>query len=470
MTSTLRSLAIRIRPAAVGGLVLLSTAAAHAEEAAAPTIDSGDTAWVLTASALVLMMTLPGLALFYGGLVRAKNVLNVLMQCVLSAGIVGVLWILVGYSLAFGTGNSVIGDFSKIGLSGVTLESVTANFASPPRHIPEYVFIMFQAMFAIITPALILGAVAERMRFDVWCAFIALWFLAVYCPIAHMVWASEGWIFKASAIDFAGGLVVHMSSGFSAIVAALMLGKRQGLGRESMAPHSLPLCLIGAGLLWTGWFGFNAGSALSASPLAALAFLNTSTAASMAVVTWAVIEWVHRGKPTALGGATAAVAGLVAITPACGNVAPAGALAIGVGVSIISYAACTFLKPALGYDDSLDVFGVHALGGAWGALASGLFAVTLGSGIESNAQQTMVQLKGIVFVALFAPIATAVILGLLGVVFGSLRVAEDAEQEGLDLSEHSESAYGLTSGSLVGLEPAAEARALSMVGHEKRLA
>jgi Amt family ammonium transporter len=249
-----------------------------------------------------------------------------------------------------------------------------------------------------------------------------------------------------------------------------MLGKRQGLGRESMAPHSLPLCLIGAGLLWTGWFGFNAGSALSASPLAALAFLNTSTAASMAVLTWAVIEWVHRGKPTALGGATAAVAGLVAITPACGNVAPAGALAIGVGVSIISYAACTFLKPALGYDDSLDVFGVHALGGAWGALASGLFAVTLGSGIESNAQQTMVQLKGIVFVALFAPIATAVILGLLGVVFGSLRVTEDAEQEGLDLSEHSESAYGLSSGSLVGLEPAAEARALSMVGHEKRLA
>jgi len=470
MTSTLRSLAIRIRPAAVGGLVLLSTAAAHAEGAAAPTIDSGDTAWVLTASALVLMMTLPGLALFYGGLVRAKNVLNVLMQCVLSAGIVGVLWILVGYSLAFGTGNAVIGDFSKIGLSGVTLDSVTANFASPPRNIPEYVFIMFQAMFAIITPALLLGAVAERMRFDVWCAFIALWFLAVYCPIAHMVWASEGWIFKASAIDFAGGLVVHMSSGFSAIVAALMLGKRQGLGRESMAPHSLPLCLIGAGLLWTGWFGFNAGSALSASPLAALAFLNTSTAASMAVVTWAVIEWVHRGKPTALGGATAAVAGLVAITPACGNVAPAGALAIGVGVAIISYAACTFLKPALGYDDSLDVFGVHALGGAWGALASGLFAVTLGSGIESNAQQTMVQLKGIVFVALFAPIATAVILGLLGVVFGSLRVAEDAEQEGLDLSEHSESAYGLSSGSLVGLEPAAEARALRMVAHEKRLA
>src|SRR5215475_1044012 len=341
MTSTLRSFAFRIRPAAAAGLVLLSTAAAHAEEVAAPTIDSGDTAWVLTASALVLMMTLPGLALFYGGLVRAKNVLNVLMQCVLSAGIVGVLWILVGYSLAFGTGSSVIGDFSKIGLSGVTLESVTANFASPPRNIPEYVFIMFQAMFAIITPALILGAIAERMRFGVWCAFITIWLLLVYCPIAHMVWSSGGWIFKASAIDFAGGLVVHMSSGFSAIVAALLLGKRRGLGKDPMPPHSLPLCLVGAGLLWTGWFGFNAGSALSASPLATLAFLNTGTAASTAVVAWAVVEWLHRGKPTALGGATAAVAGLVAITPACGNVAPVGSILIGFGVAIVSYAACT---------------------------------------------------------------------------------------------------------------------------------
>src|SRR5262249_23800246 len=308
MTSIFRSLTLRVRPAAAAGLVLLSTAAAYAEEPAPPAIDSGDTAWVLTASALVLMMTLPGLALFYGGLVRAKNVLNVLMQCMLSAGIVGVLWILVGYSLAFGTGNSFIGDFSKVGLAGVTLDSVTANFASPPRNIPEYVFIMFQAMFAIITPALILGAVAERMRFSVWCAFITLWFLLVYCPIAHMVWSSEGWIFKAGGIDSAGGLVAHMRGGFPAPAAALILGKRRGRGREPMAPHSLPLCLIGAGLLWTGWFGFNAGSALSASPLAALAFLNTGTAASTAGVVWALIEWAHRGKPTALGGATPAAA------------------------------------------------------------------------------------------------------------------------------------------------------------------
>jgi len=250
----------------------------------------------------------------------------------------------------------------------------------------------------------------------------------------------------SGAIDFAGGLVVHMSSGFSALLAAIMLGKRRGFGKEPMPPHSLPLCLIGAGMLWMGWFGFNAGSALSASPLATLAFLNTSTAASMAVVVWAAIEWIHRGKPTALGGATAAVAGLVAITPACGNVDPMGAIAIGTGVAIISYAACTFLKPALGYDDSLDVFGVHALGGAWGALASGIFAVTLGSGIESNGQQIMVQIEGIVFTAIFAPVLTFVILSVLKLFFGSLRVDEEDEIEGLDLSQHSESAYGFSSG------------------------
>jgi Amt family ammonium transporter len=439
---------------ALAGLVLTAPAWAQEGAAAPPAIDSGDTAWVLTASALVLMMTLPGLALFYGGLVRAKNVLNVLMQCFLSAGVVGVLWILVGYSLAFGTGNAWIGDLSKVGLAGVTVDSVTANFASPPRNIPEYVFIMFQAMFAIITPALILGAIAERMKFSAWLVFITVWLLVVYCPVAHMVWGSEGWIFKSGAIDFAGGLVVHMSSGFSAIVAAVLLGKRRGFGRDPMPPHSLPLCLIGAGLLWTGWFGFNAGSALSASPLATLAFLNTSTAASMAVVAWAAIEWIHRGKPTALGGATAAVAGLVAITPACGNVAPMGAIYIGIGVAVISYFACTFLKPALGYDDSLDFFGVHALGGAWGALASGLFAVTLGSGIESNAQQVMVQLTGIVFVAVFAPIATLVILLAMKAVFGSLTVDTEDEVLGLDLSQHSESAYNIPSGGGVAGESA----------------
>jgi Amt family ammonium transporter len=441
----------RMRSAAPGLVALLAAGAASAQEAAPPpAIDTGDTAWVLTASALVLMMTLPGLALFYGGLVRTKNVLNVFMQCFLAAGVVGVLWVLVGYSLAFGTGNAFIGDLSKLGLAGVTPDSTVANFASPPRQIPELVFVMFQAMFAIITPALILGAVVERMRFGVFVAFISVWLLVVYCPIAHMVWGSEGWIFKASAIDFAGGLVVHMSSGFSALAAALLLGKRRGFGKEPMAPHSLPLCLIGAGMLWTGWFGFNAGSALSASGLAALAFTNTSTATSTAVVAWAAIEWLHRGKPTALGAATAAVAGLVAITPACGNVSPLGAIAVGTGVAVLCYLAVTILKPALGYDDSLDAFGVHGVGGAWGALASGIFATTLGSGIESNAQQIVVQLEGIAFTAIYAPLMTVLILGVLRLVFGSLRVEAEAESEGLDLSEHSESAYVFGSGASLG--------------------
>ncbi len=271
-------------------LATLGAAGAHAQEAAAPVVDSGDTAWVLAATGLVLMMTLPGLALFYGGLVRAKNILNVLVQCFAAAAVVGVLWILVGYSIAFGPGNAFFGKLSKAMLSGVTIDSVTANFATPPRNIPEYIFIMFQGMFAIITPALIIGALVERMKFRVFVAFIAVWLLVVYCPIAHMVWSSDGWIFKKGAIDFAGGLVVHMSSGFSALVAALVVGKRRGFGREPMAPHNLPLCLTGAGLLWAGWFGFNAGSALSASPLAALAFLNTSTATSTATLTWAAIE------------------------------------------------------------------------------------------------------------------------------------------------------------------------------------
>jgi ammonium transporter, Amt family len=458
----------RIHIVLTSAVAALVAAPAFAADAPPPTFDTGDTAWVLTASALVLMMTLPGLALFYGGLVRAKNILNVLMQCFISAGVVGLLWILVGYSLAFGTGNAIIGDLSKIGLSGVTMDSATANFATPPRNIPEYVFIMFQAMFAIITPALILGAIAERMKFNVWVTFITIWLLVVYCPIAHMVWGSEGWIYKAGAIDFAGGLVVHMSSGFSAIVAALMLGRRIGFGNDPMPPHSLPLCLMGAALLWMGWFGFNAGSALSASPLAALAFMNTSTAASTAVVAWAAIEWLHRGKPTALGGATAAVAGLVAITPACGNVSPMGAIAIGIGVSIISYAACTFMKPALGYDDSLDVFGVHALGGAWGALASGIFAVTLGSGVESNAQQIVVQLKGIVFTAVFAPVATFGILSALKLVFGSLRPSEEEEFTGLDLSQHSESAYGFAGGTIVAPELGHVSHGMAPIAHRER--
>jgi Amt family ammonium transporter len=448
MEDSMSPSARRLTPA-LGSFAALTALAlpALAQDAAPPAIDTGDTAWVLTATALVLMMTLPGLALFYGGLVRAKNMLNVLVQCFAAAAVVGVLWVVVGYSLAFGGSGPFIGDFSRLMLNGITLDSVTANFASPPRNIPEYVFVMFQGMFAIITPALIIGAVVERMRFSVFVAFMALWLIVVYCPVAHMVWSAPGYLFGKSAIDFAGGLVVHMTSGLSALVAALVVGKRRGYGKQPIAPHSLPLCLTGAGLLWAGWFGFNAGSALSASPLAALALVNTSTAASMATLTWAALEWLHRGKPTALGAATAAVAGLVAITPACGNVGPGGALAIGFGVALVCYGAVTFLKAQFGYDDSLDAFGVHGVGGTFGAIASGVFATTLGAGVESKSAQIMIQLEGVAIVAIFAPLATFVLLRLLKLVFGSLRVDDEAEFNGLDLSEHSESAYTFAGGS-----------------------
>jgi Amt family ammonium transporter len=421
----------------------LCAAGAASAEGEAPTLDAGNTAWMLTSSALVLMMTLPGLSLFYAGLVRAKNALSLFMQCLVSAGVVGLLWVVVGYSLAFAPGNAVIGGLSKLGLAGITPDTLWTGYT-----IPEYVFVMFQAMFAIITPALMIGAFAERMRFGPYLAFITLWLLAVYCPLAHMVWGG-GLLASMGAKDFAGGLVVHMSSGFSALVAALFLGRRRGFGREPMPPHNLPFAVIGAGLLWVGWFGFNAGSELAADGLAGLAFLTTSTAASTALVTWMGIEWLHRGKPTVLGAATACVAGLVAITPACAFVTPMGSIAIGAGVSVLCYAAVTFLKPAFGYDDSLDVFGVHGVGGSWGAIATGLFIAdfALPEGVTRGAQ-IAIQLKSVALTAVFAPLATFAILCALRAVFGNLRVDDEAEFEGLDLAEHSESAYvfGATSG------------------------
>jgi len=389
---------------------------------------------MMTSTALVLMMTIPGLALFYGGLVRTKNVLSILMQCLISAGLVGVLWVLFGYSLAFAEGNAVIGGFGKLGLSGITPDTLWGT-------IPEYVFVMFQGMFAIITPALMIGAFAERMRFGPYLAFISVWVVLVYCPLAHMVWGG-GWIGGMGALDFAGGLVVHMSSGFSALVAAVYLGPRHGFRKVPMPPHSLPLTVIGAALLWVGWFGFNAGSELAADGTAGLAFLNTSTATSTAVVGWVVIEWIHRGKPTVLGAATAAVAGLVAITPGCAFVSPLGSIAVGIGSAVVCYIAVTLLKPAAGYDDSLDVFGVHGVGGAWGALATGLFIASfaLPEGVSRGAQ-ILTQLKSIGFTAVFAPALTLLILLALRAVFGDLRAGEEGEAEGLDLSEHSESAY-----------------------------
>jgi len=311
-------------------------------------------------------------------------------------------------------------------------------------------------MFAIITPALMIGAFAERMRFGPYLAFLTLWLLLVYCPLAHMVWGG-GWIGTMGAKDFAGGLVVHMSSGYSALVAALFLGKRRGFGKEAMPPHNVPFTVVGAALLWVGWFGFNAGSELMADGIAGLAFLNTSTATSTALVTWMVIEWIHRGKPTVLGAATAAVAGLVAITPACAFVTPMGSIEVGIGVSVLCYVAVTFLKPALGYDDSLDVFGVHGIGGTWGALATGLFIApfALPEGV-THGGQIAIQLKSILFTAIFCPLATIAILLVLRAVFGSLRLEEEAEFDGVDLSEHSETAYvfGAASGSPTAHGPA----------------
>jgi Amt family ammonium transporter len=421
--------------------------AAHAEDAA-PVSSPGHTAWVIAASGLVLMMTLPGLALFYGGLVRSKNVLNVFMQCFVGAGVVGVLWVLVGYSLAFSGSELIpgfVGDFSKAGLAGITKATtwqIIPDVGASPEFIPEMIFVMFQCMFAIITPALILGAVAERMKFSAYIAFISLWLLFVYCPLAYMVWNANGWIFKAGGLDFAGGLVVHMSSGFSALALSLVLGKRHGFGKEPMPPHSVPLCMIGAGLLWAGWFGFNAGSALGANGLAASAFLNTNTATCAAVVTWALIERLHRGKATAVGAATSAVAGLVAITPACGHVTAMGAIAIGAGVAVISYGAVVFLKGALRYDDSLDVFGVHGLGGLWGAVATGLFGSALVAEPPSVGAQLAIQLQGVAFAAVFAVGMTLILAFAIRAVMG-LRVDVEDEDLGLDLAEHSETAYNL---------------------------
>ena len=415
---------------AVVVMVLFAAGAAFGQDEA--TLNSGDTAWIMTSTALVLMMTLPGLALFYGGLVRSKNILSILMQCLISAGLIGVLWIVVGYTLAFGEGNSIVGGLGKMGLAGIDPDTLWGT-------IPEYVFVMFQGMFAIITPALMLGAFAERMRFGPYLAFIGIWVLVVYCPLAHQVWGG-GWLADFGAIDFAGGLVVHMSSGFSALAAAIFLGKRRGFGTEAMPPHNLPLTVIGASLLWVGWFGFNAGSQLAADGTAGLAFINTNTATAMAVLSWVFIEWLHRGKPTVLGAATGAVAGLVAITPACASVSPMGSIAVGFGAAVFCYLAVTLLKPALGYDDSLDVFGVHGIGGAWGAFATGLFIVNLPEGV-SRMSQIGTQAVSIAYVAILAPVLTIAILFMLKLVFGDLRPSAEDEHAGLDLSEHRESAY-----------------------------
>ncbi len=406
-----------------------------------PQIDKGDTAWLLTSSVLVLMMTIPGLFLFYGGLVRGKNVLGTIMQSFILVALISVQWVLFGYSLAFGPDvGQVIGSLAWVGLNGVG-PNPNANYAAT---IPHLAFMLFQMMFAIITPALITGTFAERAKFGTFIIFALLWSTLVYDPLAHWVWG-KGWLGSMGALDFAGGTVVHISSGASALVAATMFGKRIGYGQETMAPHNLPFCVIGASLLWVGWFGFNAGSALAADGLAAIAFMTTNTAAAAATLAWVFAEWMSRGKPTALGAATGAVAGLVSITPAAGFVGPMSAIIIGAGGGILCYTACN-LKGKLGCDDSLDVVGVHGVGGIWGALATGLFASKAinpagNDGLFfGNAGQLWIQFVAVAATIVFAVVVTALILSFLKATIG-LRVSEEEERMGLDLSQHNERGY-----------------------------
>ncbi len=416
----------------------------------APTIDKGDTAWMLTSTALVLLMTAPGLALFYGGMVRQKNALATLMQSFIILCVISVQWILWGYSLAFGPDKGgIIGGLEWVGLRGVGVEP----FATYSKTIPHQAFMLFQMMFAVITPALITGAFAERKKFSTFLVFTLLWATLVYDPLAHWVWADGGWLRKLGALDFAGGTVVHISSGVSALICAIVIGKRRGFGHQPMQPHNLPMTVMGAGLLWFGWFGFNAGSALEANGLAVSAFTATNTGAAAAALGWMFTEWISRGKPTVLGAASGAVAGLVAITPASGFVGPLASLVIGAVAGFLCYNACN-LKTKLGYDDSLDVVGVHGVGGTWGALATGLFAskAVNAAGADGlfhgNPGQLWTQIIAVVVTWVLAIVGTFVILKVLDAVMG-LRVKDEEEMAGLDVSLHSETAYAL-SGSTYG--------------------
>jgi Amt family ammonium transporter len=429
-------------------VVFALAAVAHAEEAAK--INSGDTAWMLTSSALVLLMTAPGLALFYGGLVRSKNVLNLLMQSFIMMALISVQWVLWGYSIAFGADHGgVVGGLGFVGLRGVG-----ADPSPLAPTIPHQAFMAFQMMFAIITPALMTGAFAERMKFSAFLVFSLIWATLVYDPLAHMVWGGGVLGARLGALDFAGGTVVHISSGTSALICALVLGKRLGYGSEPMPPHNMPFVLVGAALLWFGWFGFNAGSALAANGLAASAFVATNTATAAAALSWMAAEWLGRGKPTVLGAASGAVAGLVAITPASGFVAPMPALAIGIVAGVLCYGACN-LKTLLGrYDDALDVVGVHGVGGTWGAIATGLWAskavnpivTTQGALVSGGLGLVGVQVIAVLATYALAIVGTLLALGITSALTGGIRVNEDDEYAGLDLSQHSETAYVFAAG------------------------
>ncbi|HDS1682786.1 TPA: ammonium transporter [Pseudomonas putida] len=438
--------------AGLGALLsLVMPGLALAEEAAAPALNSGDTAWMLTSTALVLFMTIPGLALFYGGMVRSKNVLSVMMQCFAITGLISILWVIYGYSMAFDTAgmekgvlnfNSFVGGFSKAFLSGVT----PANLTSATALFPEAVFITFQMTFAIITPALIVGAFAERMKFSAMLVFMGIWFTLVYAPIAHMVWSGDGALmWDWGVLDFAGGTVVHINAGIAGLVCCLVLGKRKGYPTTPMAPHNLGYTLMGAAMLWIGWFGFNAGSAAAANGTAGMAMLVTQIATAAAALGWMFAEWIFHGKPSALGIASGVVAGLVAITPAAGTVGPMGALVIGLVSGVICYFCATTLKRKLGYDDSLDAFGVHGVGGIIGAMLTGVFAAPALGGfgaVTDIGAQVWIQAKGVIFTVAYTAIVTYVILKVLDVVMG-LRVNEEEESVGLDLAQHNERGYNL---------------------------
>jgi Amt family ammonium transporter len=413
--------------------------AAPAAAAAASAINSGDTAWMLTSTALVLMMTIPGLALFYGGMVRKMNVLATVMQSFAVTCLVTVLWMVVSYSLAFTEGNPFVGGWSRVLLNGMTVDSIN----DLAKTIPESVYMTFQMTFAIITPALICGAFADRMKFSALLWFIGLWSVLVYAPIAHWVWGPGGFLADAGILDFAGGTVVHINAGVAGLMAALVMGKRRGYRTEPMAPHNLVLSVAGASLLWIGWFGFNAGSATAANGNASMAMAVTQIATATAALTWMFVEWALKGKPSVLGIISGAVAGLVAITPASGFVDPKGALIIGIAAGVACYWGATGLKHAFGYDDSLDAFGVHAVGGAVGAFLTGVLAVAVVGGegksglIDGNAHQIVTQLYGIGVTAGYDAIASLILLKLIDLVIG-LRVDVDTEREGLDLAIHGE--------------------------------
>jgi len=405
-------------------------------------ISAGDTAWMLTSTALVLMMSIPGLALFYGGMVRKKNVLATLMQTFAIVCVVTLLWWLVGYSWAFTPGSKFLGGFSRAFFDGMTFMHDPVNKLSVSHlalTIPETVYAMFQLTFAVITPALIAGAFADRMKFSAMLVFMAAWSLLVYVPIAHMVWEPTGWLNAAGVLDYAGGTVVHINAGMAGLASCLVLGKRLGYGRERMPPHNLTLTLIGASLLWVGWFGFNAGSAGAADGRAGMAMLVTQMATAAAALGWMFAEWSSKGKPSVLGIASGAVAGLVAITPASGFVGPTPAVVIGLAAGVICFAAATSLKHLLGYDDSLDAFGVHGIGGMVGALLTGIFVSKEISGVENTVMtQFLIQLKGVAVTAIYGFVASYIILKIIDVVIG-LRVTEEQEREGLDISLHGES-------------------------------